>query len=85
LRLAEEKESDVDPYADDEDEFARRGYEREPRAGRLVADDEGFGEDEQPDEVAHDAGSRPPRNWYVQPPQHDGVEVEEVGRCSPDA
>jgi hypothetical protein len=36
-RLAQE-EPDVDPLADppdDEDEIARRGYEREPRAGRL--------------------------------------------------
>jgi hypothetical protein len=36
-RLAQE-EPDVDPLADppdDEDEIVRRGYEREPRAGRL--------------------------------------------------
>jgi hypothetical protein len=48
LRLAEE-EPDVDPYAgadtysdvdSDEDELTRRGYDREPRAGRLVADDD---------------------------------------------
>ena len=49
LRLAEE-EPDVDPYAaafdsgsasdEDEDELTRRGYDREPRAGRLVADDD---------------------------------------------
>jgi hypothetical protein len=59
-RLAQE-ERDIDPYAegdqtDDEDELTRRGYEPEPRAGRLVADDQGFGEDAQPDAVAHDAG-----------------------------
>ena len=57
--LAQE-EPDVDPYAEgddaDEDELTRRGYEREPRAGRLVADDEGFGEDEEPDSVGWDRG-----------------------------
>ncbi|GAA2399759.1 hypothetical protein Cme02nite_08720 [Catellatospora methionotrophica] len=57
--LAEE-EPDIDPYAEtadpDEDELIRRGYEREPRAGRLVADDQGFGEDEQADSVAWDVG-----------------------------
>jgi hypothetical protein len=57
--LAQE-EPDVDPYAEggdtDEDELTRRGYERDARAGRLVADDEGFGEDEEPDSVAWDAG-----------------------------
>ena len=44
-RLAEE-EPDVDPYAgagtypdSDEDESTRRGYDEEPRAGRLVAED----------------------------------------------
>jgi len=57
-RLSEE-EPDVDPYAeavDDEDELTRRGYEREARAGRLVAEDEGFGEDEESDAVAWDVG-----------------------------
>jgi hypothetical protein len=57
-RLAEE-EPDIDPYAepaDDEDELTRRGYEREPRAGRLVAEDEGSGEDVEADSVAWDAG-----------------------------
>lgn len=57
--LAQE-EPDIDPYADgsdgDEDELTRRGYEREERAGRLVADDEGFGEDEEADSVGWDAG-----------------------------
>jgi len=54
-QLLAEEEPDVDPYAesfDDEDELIRRGYEREPRAGRLVADDEGFGEDEEAESVA---------------------------------
>ncbi|PWR09794.1 hypothetical protein DKT68_10955 [Micromonospora acroterricola] len=56
--LAQE-EPDVDPYAeggDDEDELTRRGYEREARAGRLVAPDEGLGEDEEAESVAWDAG-----------------------------
>ncbi|WP_410813679.1 DUF5709 domain-containing protein [Micromonospora sp. 067-2] len=56
--LAQE-EPDVDPYAeggDDEDELTRRGYEREARAGRLVAYDEGVGEDEDAEAVAWDAG-----------------------------
>jgi hypothetical protein len=58
MRLAEE-EPDIDPYAestDDEDEILRRGYESEPRAGRLVAEDEGFGEDDEADLVATDVG-----------------------------
>jgi hypothetical protein len=62
-QLLAEEEPDVDPSAeaadddaDDEDELIRRGYEREERAGRLVADDEGFGEDKQTDAVARDAG-----------------------------
>ena len=56
--LAEE-EPDVDPYAedaDDEDELIRRGYEEDPRAGRLIADDGGFGADREADSVARDAG-----------------------------
>ena len=58
-QLLAEEEPDVDPYAesfDDEDELIRRGYEQEPRAGRLVADDEGFGEDEEAESVARDVG-----------------------------
>jgi hypothetical protein len=58
-QLLSEEEPDVDPYAetdDDEDEVTRRGFEREPRAGRLVAADEGFGEDDEPDAVAFDVG-----------------------------
>jgi hypothetical protein len=58
-QLLAEEEPDVDPYApegQDEDELTRRGYESESRAGRLVEDDQGFGEDEQADLVAHDAG-----------------------------
>jgi hypothetical protein len=49
-RLAEE-EPDVDPYADVNDYG-----EADPRAGRLVAPDEGLGEDDEKDEVAEDVG-----------------------------
>jgi hypothetical protein len=58
-QLLAEEEPDIDPYAedaDDEDELIRRGYEGEPRAGRLIADDEGSGGDEEADLVARDAG-----------------------------
>jgi hypothetical protein len=57
-RLSEE-EPDIDPYAvpvDDEDELTRRGYERETRAGRLVAEDEGVRGDAESDAVAWDVG-----------------------------
>jgi hypothetical protein len=49
-RLAEE-EPDIDPYADDTDYG-----EADPRAGRLVAPDEGLGADDEGDEVAEDVG-----------------------------
>jgi hypothetical protein len=49
-RLAEE-EPDIDPYADETDYGTA-----DPRAGRLVAPDEGFGEDVESDEVAEDVG-----------------------------
>lgn len=58
-QLLAQEEPDIDPYADpadDEDELSRRGYERESRTGRLVAPDGGFGEDEEADSVAWDAG-----------------------------
>jgi hypothetical protein len=58
-QLLAAEEPDVDPYAeepDDEDELTRRGYEREPRAGRLVADDEGIGPADEADSVAQDVG-----------------------------
>ncbi|MFC4019263.1 DUF5709 domain-containing protein [Micromonospora sp. GCM10011542] len=58
-QLLAEEEPDIDPYAesvDDEDELTRRGYEREARAGRLVADDEGLGEDREAESVAWDVG-----------------------------
>jgi hypothetical protein len=57
LRLAEE-EPDIDPNADngeDEDELTRRGYERDPRAGRL-ADSDGYGDDDGTDLTGWDAG-----------------------------
>ncbi len=56
--LAEE-EPDIDPYADegqDEDELIRRGYERDPRSGRLVETDEGWGEDRDEESVGRDVG-----------------------------
>jgi hypothetical protein len=49
-RLAEE-EPEADPYADENDYG-----EADPRAGRLVAPDEGLGEDAEKDEVAEDVG-----------------------------
>jgi Family of unknown function (DUF5709) len=64
-QLLAEEQPDIDPYADageDEDELIRRGYESEPRSGRLVAEDpnrdadEYDGEDTEPDAVAWDAG-----------------------------
>jgi len=58
-QLLAEEEPDVDPYAevsDDADELTRRGYEGDPRAGRLIEDDEAFGEDLQADLVARDVG-----------------------------
>ena len=57
LLSEEEPDVTVDPdQTDDEDELVRRGFERESRAGRLVAPDEGFGEDAEKDSVAWDAG-----------------------------
>jgi hypothetical protein len=58
-QLLAQEEPDIDPYAEvseDEDELLRRGYETEPRAGRLVAEDEGSRSDEEADEVATDVG-----------------------------
>jgi len=57
-RLAEEEPDTSLDYADDtdEDELTRRGYETEPRAGRLFAEDEGLGPDLETDAVAFDAG-----------------------------
>jgi hypothetical protein len=63
-QLLAEEEPDVDPYParddeddeDDEDELIRRGYDEEPRAGRLVDDNAGNGPDDEPDSVAWDVG-----------------------------
>jgi hypothetical protein len=62
-QLLAEEEPDVDPYADvvdDDDELMRRGYEREARAGRIVAGDRdsggGFDGGGHADAVAWDAG-----------------------------
>lgn len=62
-RLAEEEpdvwdsaDDDSTPRKVDEDEMTRHGYEREQRAGRLYAEDEGIGPDVEPDAVAFDAG-----------------------------
>jgi hypothetical protein len=57
-RLSEEEpdfgaEDDRDT---DEDESTRRGWEQDPRAGRLVAEDEGLTSDDEPDSVANDVG-----------------------------
>ena len=59
-RLAEEEPDfgaeDEDDADTDEDESTRRGWEEDPRAGRLVAEDEGLSEDDEPDSVAFDVG-----------------------------
>jgi uncharacterized protein DUF5709 len=59
-QLLAEEEPDVDPYADDadtdEDELTRRGFDEDPRAGRLVAEDEGIGADEDDQAFGRDVG-----------------------------
>jgi Family of unknown function (DUF5709) len=61
-QLLAEEEPDIDPYAedspadDDADEPFPVGGIADPRAGRLVAEDEGAHPDEEPDLVARDAG-----------------------------
>lgn len=59
-QLLAQEEPDIDPYAesdgDDEDEILRRGYESEPRAGRLVDYDNGSSSDGEAELVAWDAG-----------------------------
>ena len=57
-RLSEEEpDVDSDTGSDtDEDELTRRGWDREPRSGRLLEEDQGFGEDEETALVAYDAG-----------------------------
>lgn len=61
-RLLAEEEPDIDPYAEDspadegaDGRFAGGGI-ADPRAGRLVAEDEGAHPDEEPDLVARDIG-----------------------------
>jgi hypothetical protein len=48
--------ADEDDTDTDEDESTRRGWEQDPRAGRLIAEDEGLGPDDEEDSVAYDAG-----------------------------
>ena len=57
-RLSEE-EPDVgagDDEDTDEDELTRRGYDEDPRTGRLVAEDEGLGPDEDDQAFGQDVG-----------------------------
>lgn len=55
-RLAEE-EPEPDPYAENADEdLDRDDREADPRAGRLIAPDQGLGEDVDSDEIAEDVG-----------------------------
>jgi hypothetical protein len=53
--LAEEQ-PDVDPYAKSEGEYLEETDEPDPRAGRLVAEDEGAHPDTESDLVAEDVG-----------------------------
>jgi uncharacterized protein DUF5709 len=59
-QLLSEEEPDVGASPDDddsdEDELTRRGYEEDPRAGRLVAEDEGLGADEDDQAFGEDVG-----------------------------
>jgi hypothetical protein len=68
-QLLAEEEPEADPYATAEDEDEEDtgagvapdatpagGYSADPRAGRLVAEDEGAHPDEEPDVVARDVG-----------------------------
>jgi len=59
-QLLAEEEPDPDPYADPDEDLGRDAWpadaEQEPRAGRLVAEDEGAHQDEEPDLVARDVG-----------------------------
>ena len=55
----EQEVPEPDPYAQAAEEGAdldRQGYEADPRAGRLVAPDEGTHEDREKDAVAEDVG-----------------------------
>jgi len=56
-QLLAEEEPEPDPYAEPDDDDDRvYGAEPEPRAGRLVAEDEGTHADTEADLVARDAG-----------------------------
>jgi len=58
-RLLAQEEPDVDPYADEgepDEDGPPGGDLPDPRAGRLVAEDEGAHPDEEPDLVARDVG-----------------------------
>jgi Family of unknown function (DUF5709) len=60
-QLLAEEEPDIDPYADPDvdlntDPYADDGTGEQPRAGRLVTEDEGAHSREEPDLVAEDVG-----------------------------
>jgi hypothetical protein len=58
-RLSEEEPdfgADEDDTDTDEDELTRRGYDEDPRTGRLVAEDEGLGPDEDDQAFGEDVG-----------------------------
>jgi hypothetical protein len=58
-RLSEEEPdvgADEDDADTDEDELTRRGYDEDPRSGRLVAEDEGIGADEDDQAFGTDVG-----------------------------
>ena len=58
-RLSEEEPdfgANDDDADTDEDELTRRGYDEDPRSGRLVAEDEGLGQDEDDQAFGEDVG-----------------------------
>jgi hypothetical protein len=58
-RLSEEEPdfgADEDDEDSDEDELTRRGYDEDPRSGRLVAEDEGIGPDEDDQSFGRNVG-----------------------------
>jgi hypothetical protein len=52
----DQEEAEPDPYAEEDDEFLDDGEVGRRRAGRLVAPDEGLGEDTEKDLVGEDVG-----------------------------
>jgi len=75
--LLAEEEPDIDPYAeaekedeeaDSEEEFLEEEDVPDPRAGRLVAEDEGAHPDAEADLVANDVASTPERPGPRRPP-----------------